>query len=253
MKRYFAQLALMFILLSLLLPLAVVHADMGPKPSMQFTFKFQGQPIAIAGGQQLECNDPACADGKPLAEGGPQRFTCNTTSCYSRAYGYAPYHKLVIQFADRTRESNVFQMRAFDAAYRVIVSDTALQVDEVPQGIEPLVGGPFQGYGFLFALIVTIVIETIVAAVYVLLTRLPRSVLALVPFASIISLPLVWFVFPRLPLSVPLSIILAEVFAILFEAAFIYYPHRQTISFRRMFYLSLLMNAFSFVGGYFFS
>lgn len=120
-----------------LLPVVPVGADTGPKPSMSFTFTFDGPAIAITGGEQLECEDDQCLAGKPLVVGGPQRFECSTTSCQSRAYGYAPYHKLVIRFADGERQSNVFRKGAFSATYEVKVSAGALQVAETSS---PLAG-----------------------------------------------------------------------------------------------------------------
>ena len=118
-----------------LLPVVPVGADTGPKPTMAFTFVFDGPAIAIIGGEQLECQDAQCQTAKPLEVGGPQRFTCTGTECSSLAYGYAPYHKLVIQFADRTRESNVFQKSAFGATYEVKVTEDALQVRETSSPI----------------------------------------------------------------------------------------------------------------------
>ncbi len=252
MKHNHLQLALILTVFSLLLPLGVARADLGPKPTMQFNFKFQGQPTTIVGGQQLECSDPTCADGKPLQVGGPQRFTCDAGSCHSLAYGYAPYHKLVIQFADRTRESNVFQHRAFNAVYTVTVTDSALQVEEdLLNTIGPLAGGPYQGIGFSAALIITVVVETVVAGVYLLLARLRGSVLLWVLLANLISLPAVWFLFPRLSLPSTTTIVLAEAVTVVFEAVFVYFLSRKALSFRQAFLMSVLMNVASYVLGFF--
>lgn len=113
-------------------PQLEARADIGPKPTMSFTFEFEGQPVDILSGQQIECDDSTCADGQPLEAIGPQRFTCDTTSCRSLAYGYAQYHKLVIEFADRTRESNVFTKSARSATYTVTVLADSLLVEENP-------------------------------------------------------------------------------------------------------------------------
>lgn len=117
-----------------LMPALLAQADTGPKPKMTFTFQFQGDAIAIVGGQQIECQDDQCADGKPLEEHGPQRFWCDAAQCSSMAYGYAPYHKIVVQFADRTRESNVFGKEAFSAEYTVSVLAESLLVKEKASG-----------------------------------------------------------------------------------------------------------------------
>jgi hypothetical protein len=242
MKRLTLSIALLLTLINLLLPLSIVNADTGPKPTMTFTFKFQGQPIVIVGGEQLECNDPTCADGKPLMVGGPQRFTCTADSCGSLAYGYRPYHKLVIQFADRTRESNVFQMRGFNATYDVTVTESGLQVEEI-----------FANVNLLPALVFTLIVETIAAGIYLLVFRLHRGTLKWVPLASLITLPLVWFFILRSPLPAAVSTGLAEGFAVLFEAGFIYLLSRKAFSPKHAFAMSLVMNAASFLLPLFFA
>jgi hypothetical protein len=125
----YAALAVGIALLAVL-PLQAALADTGPKPKMEFTFEFEGDPVGIVSGQQMECQQSDCSDAAPLEEHGPQRFWCDAQECHSMAYGYAPYHKLVIAFADRTRESNVFQKQAFSAAYRVTVLADDLMVTE---------------------------------------------------------------------------------------------------------------------------
>ncbi len=111
-----------------LLTATTAFADIGPKPTMQFKLVFQIPPVALIGGQQIECSDAACSDAHPLAQLGPQRVTCSpsTNECSSMAYGYSRYHKLVLQFADRTRESNVFESSG--GAYTITVRDADLSI-----------------------------------------------------------------------------------------------------------------------------
>ncbi|MBX3062943.1 MAG: hypothetical protein KF726_08205 [Anaerolineae bacterium] len=236
MKRLLAQIAVIFGILILVLPLTTVQADTGPKPTMEFTFEFQGQPIAIIGGEQLQCDDPTCSDGKPLQVGGPQRFYCTADSCQSLAYGYKPYHKLIIQFADGTRESNVFQKRAFSAVYIVKVTESGLEVEET-----------YANVNVLPSLLITLVIETFVAAVYLAIIRLQRTALKWVPVASLITLPLVWFFILRSSLPTVTAIVLAEAFAVVFEAIFLYGLNRNTLPLKHAVIMSLIMNAASFL------
>jgi len=108
------------------------RADIGPKPSMDFTFvaATDVQPDIVAA-VLYECTDPSCADAQPLPEIGPQGFTCQARSCHSLAYGYADYLRLRVRFSDGvTRESNVFSKRAFQARYTVTIEPTSLQVKE---------------------------------------------------------------------------------------------------------------------------
>ncbi len=222
----------------LLLPVASARADIGPKPSMEFSFEYGIEPVPIVGGQLIECEDAACETSKPLESVGPQGFTCTENGCSSLSYGYAPYHKLVIEFEDRTRESNVFTKRASEASFSVIVSETDLEVEEV-RGAGSCCSG----------LMFTLVLETLVASAYLSLFRLPRAMLGWIPLSSLLSLPVVWLVFPQLPLSAGLTVALSETFAVLFETGLIYLVARRLLPLKHVAALSLLMNGVSFLFG----
>jgi len=223
----------------LLLPVASARADIGPKPSMEFSFEYRIDPVTIVGGQLIECEDAACETSKPLESVGPQGFTCTENTCSSLAYGYAPYHKLIVEFTDRTRESNVFTKQASEASFSVTVSETALEVEEVRGGFRSCCSG----------LLFTLVLETLVASAYLSLFRLPRTALGWVPLSSLLSLPVVWFVFPQLPFPAGLIVALSEVFAVLFETGLIYLVARRVLPLKHVAALSLVMNVASFSFG----
>ncbi len=124
-------LLLSFILIQLFLPVHVVSADTGPKPSMEFEFEQElaGERLTIIAGILYECEQPDCSDASPLKELGPQRFTCEAESCRAMAYGFSPYHKLEIQFSDgRTRQSQVFETAGFNSRYTVTIRQDDLLV-----------------------------------------------------------------------------------------------------------------------------
>ena len=221
-------------------PAASASADVGPKPQMRFSFEYHIEPVPIVAGKLIECDDAACAAGTPLREVGPQRFVCSSGECSSMAYGYAPYHKLVIKFADRTRESNVFEKQGYSASFRGTVSESDLVVEEAGPGRSPL-----------WPVVATLVVETLVAALYLRFFRLPARVLVSVIVANIISLPVVWLVFPQLTLPAALIIALSASFAWLFETGFVYVLNRRRLLLKHALALSLLMNAASFVIGLF--
>ena len=120
------------ILMQILFPAHVVLADTGPKPSMEFAFKqeLSGEQATIVSGILYECDQPDCSDASPLEELGPQRFYCEAESCQALAYGFAPYHRLEIQFSDGVkRESNIFETAGFDSKYTVTVRPDDLRVE----------------------------------------------------------------------------------------------------------------------------
>jgi len=124
-----------------LLPSHDVLADTGPKPSMEFAFKQEltGEQVTIISGILYECDQPDCSDASSLEELGPQRFYCEAESCRALAYGFAPYHRLEIEFSDGvTRESNIFETTGFDSKYTVTVNPDDLQVDaQLSLGVLP--------------------------------------------------------------------------------------------------------------------
>jgi len=236
----FQRTVLIFMALALFMPVAPVQADVGPKPTESFTFEYQIPKVDIVSGQLYQCDNPDCQAGKPLIEGGPQNFTCLVDSCQSLAYGYSKYQKLVITFTDGVRVSNVFTKSAFNAKYTVTVQQDSLQVKET-SGLADRACCPSLG--------LTLVLETLLASIYLSVFHLPRSVLGWVPVASLITLPFVWAVFPWLGLNDWLTTGLSESFAVLVEGAFIYVITSRAISLRHVVALSLAMNAFSFLVG----
>jgi len=231
-----------FLLLAALLFFNVlkVNADIGPKPGMDFSFSYEIAQTPIISGQLLECSDETCDDATPLTEIGPQRFTCTEYECHSIAYGYADYFKLVIQFEDRTRESNVFTKKAFNASYTVTVMEDTLEVKEKFK-----IGSCCNSLG----LWLTLVIETLVASLYMAAFHLPRAFVGWVPLASLVTLPVVWGGFPLLPLPDPAITGISEVFAVVVEAVLLYFFTFRRIPLHQAFFLSLVMNVISFAIG----
>jgi hypothetical protein len=123
---------ILFLFLLGLLPFGSVSADVGPKPSMDFTFnqKFTGTPVTILTGILFECGRSDCQDAMPLQGFGPQGFSCSATSCSAMAYGFSTYHKLEIHFSDGvTRTSNIFKTSQFQATYKVSIRQKDLLVE----------------------------------------------------------------------------------------------------------------------------
>lgn len=99
------------------------------------------------------------------------------------------------------------------------------------------------------ALAATIALALLIATVYVNAFHLSRTILSWVPLTSVLTLQVVWFVFPLLPLPTGWVMGLSETFAVVFEAGLIYLVTRRTTSLRHISTLSLLMNGASFLIG----
>ncbi len=132
MNPKLTKLFLLLFFLQIFLPAHVALADTGPKPTMEFAFRqeLSGETVTITSGILYECEQSDCSDASPLEELGPQRFTCEADSCRALAYGFAPYHKIEIEFSDgKTRQSNIFETAGFDSRYTVTVHPDDLLVE----------------------------------------------------------------------------------------------------------------------------
>ena len=132
MLPIYKKLLWMQLFLLIFLSSRVVLADTGPKPSMEFKFKQEqaGEPLTIVSGIMYECEQSDCSDAAPLEEVGPQGFSCTETDCSAQAYGFAPYHRIEIEFSDgNLRRSNVFTATGFDSHYTVTIRPAELLVE----------------------------------------------------------------------------------------------------------------------------
>jgi hypothetical protein len=110
--------------------------------------------------------------------------------------------------------------------------------------------GQQQGCFCCPSVLVTLVLETVVASAYLSLFRLPGVMLAWVPMCSLFTLPAVWLAFPLLPLPSGWTIGLSEVFAVVVEGVLLYGLALRGKRWKHAAALSLAMNAGSFLVGW---
>ncbi len=233
-----------FLIIIFLLPV-ITFADAGPKPGMKFNFRYEilKNPDLISG-QQIECKDINCNDTRSLQEAGPQRFECSSREyCFSQAYGYADFHKLVIIYSDKVRESNIFSTNNFNSSFQVLVRENDLLITETTIFNSNILG-------FLLALIITIILETIVTGIFFCKQKIPTRLILSVLIANLISLPSLWIFLAVVKPTLEI-ILIAELFIIIFEAFFINLLNRKTISLIRLGILSIVMNLVSGILGTF--
>jgi hypothetical protein len=241
--------AIALIIGTALSPGATVYADAGPFPaqSMRFTFESQVQPDSIVDYHLLGCEDESCNK----SEQGSEYFYCDNQGCYARYIRGTPKFRLVIEFADKTKWSNLFTKTAYNAEYVVTVTGDSLQVREVIT-LRSIFEDPVRQTCFLPALVATIMIELSVATIYLRIFKIPVG-LKKIAGVNMLSFPVVWFVFPLLLLvqqSFILVFVLSEMFAVVFEAAILHRSsHKMGLSFRPVMILSLLMNGLSAIAG----
>jgi hypothetical protein len=129
-KGKFSVIALAF--LALFVPFQSASADMGPKPSMEFTLvqEVAGETLTIVNAEMYECGQSDCSDAQLLEEVAVQGFRCYEGNvCHAVAYGFSDYHYLEIEFSDgKLRRSNIFETSSFNGKYDVTIRENDLLV-----------------------------------------------------------------------------------------------------------------------------
>ena len=246
MRKYLFLLPFL-LLLFVLSTFGRLYADAGPKPSMKFNLVYDKglEDRQVITGFQLGSDTINAAIFDTLKTQGPQRFTVDHNSGRSLAYGYKDFNRIIIRFNDKERVSNIFERKSWNSEYQVTVRDNDLLVEDKTSFLTTTATLPF----FFKSLVLTIVLELLVALIFIKLTKRNSSILIYLFLANLITLPLVWFVFTLLP-NLIIGIVIGELFAFVFEALFINYFCKNYISLKASFVLSFLANAVSFfVGG----
>lgn len=230
----------------LFLSSSTVFADAGPKPSMKFILEYHtSKPVKLLEGCQLQSDFETFTVFDTITRKGAQHFNVTQDMAKSVAYGYKQYHKLVLKFDDRTRESNIFENESFISSYKVLVYDDRLVVEDTTTFMKD--SSPISA--FLKALLLTLALEIMVAFVYLKLARKPLKILIYVILANLITLPIVWFVFPILLNA--WAILFGEIFAFVTEALFLLLTCRKWFKPSGAFLLSFMMNFMSLlIGGF---
>lgn len=190
---------LLMVGIGLLLP-AATSADVGPKPSLNFEFEYEGDVVEVVSGQLLVCEDKACTNPKPLPGPG---LGCGSNSCYAYWGSTLPYYKLQITFADKMRESQIFTKINYAATFTVTVQEDSLVVQE--RFLYSVTSNLFSSWsltGLVVALLATLLVELSSGFVYkkIRSLTLPIKYIALV---NLISLPLLWAFILVTPVLMP--------------------------------------------------
>ncbi len=224
----------------------IAHADVSAWVDARFEFEYELEPVDVVSAQLFYCADAQCSTPRPWQDLNPAgEFRCTQDDCWVSLYRLGGgYLKLIVEFEDRTRESNVFKQLSHDTRYRVRVTETGLQVTVLEKSFTRRLWDD----GFALALPLTLIVEVAVASVYRARVPFPRRWLGWVALASVLTLPVVWWIILEYP-DYLTGIVLAEAFAVLFEAGFLYFAFRKKLTPARILLLSVVMNGASFLVG----
>ena len=184
----------LFLCLLLICPLGTAWADVSPKPEMEFSFIYNTEKKPLIDplrSEQIQCTDNQCLESKPLGHYGLQKLYCQAGSCFSVAYEYTDFQRLIIAFTDGTvRESNIFPAtHKLRARYNVYVDTDKLVVE--PSNITPDLTS-WARADALFSLLLVLILELVTAAAYLIYTQKSFTILWSVAVANVITMAVSW-------------------------------------------------------------
>jgi len=261
------------LLFAIVIPCAAL-ADLGPKPSATIYITKNGLPIqdTIFDAELLICKNEVY--NKKTDEITPQldleiydadrdcywttdeliwNYGCRSGMC-SFSYYVPSKFKLAVYLPsnNKTYISDVTTREAFNSFFAAnLQRDGSIETAEISNA--PIFMKNIT-QSFIISLIITLILELVVAWLYVTRTKKSKRILIFVVLGSIISLPVVWFSSFMLPAfinNLAIVLIVVELFAVFFEAWFIYICNRKYIHFKEALLLSFVMNLVSFIVGRF--
>jgi hypothetical protein len=274
------------ILLSLLIFLPTVLADMGPKPQLDIAVYDNNIPVSdsVFYAKLFYCLGSGSASGWDSTQGCDDRIPkeicpkLDLTTTYDRENGClwissslfwgglckrgnchfsyrTPDKFLAVIFLPSKNEtfvSNIAENKNFNSDFRAdLRSDGTLDLVETTSYWKSDASKNLRD--FMLAFVITITLELIVALAYFNRAKNRKHLLTSIFAANLISLPLVWFLFPVFSPAIGLLGVVAasEAFAVLFETYFIYPLNKKYISVKTAFLFSIIANGLSFfIGGF---
>ncbi len=222
-------------------------AGITPKPEMDFTLLYQTEqkPEVLPGtSEQIQCNDNQCLQSTPLGQYGIQKLYCQPNSCFSIAYEYEPFQKLILTFSDgKIRQSNVFPTPAkLRNSFTVMVRENDLWVEP---SLKPQKFNALLRADAWTSLLIILLLEMLAAWAYLKYSHKNLRILYAVVIANLLSTPLAWQV---------LGTVVTEswfiwLFCFGFEALLIWLLNRKRLNLREALELSFATNVTSYTVG----
>ncbi len=174
-------------------------ADVSPKPEMEFSFIYQTDEtprIDPLHSEQIQCTDNQCLESKPLGVYGLQKLYCSPEGCFSIAYAYDNYQKLIISFEDGTTlQSNVFPTPGtLRSRFNVYVNDDGLQVELSPEKADTRNWIRKDAW---YSLAIILILELLAATAYLSYRQKSFTILYSVGIANLITTAVSWLILAR--------------------------------------------------------
>ncbi len=228
----------------LLCAFAPLWANVSPKPEMEFSFIYntQNKPLIDAvHSEQIQCADNQCLQSAPLGHYGIQKLYCGPGACFSVAYEYDNFQKLIISFADGSkRESNIFPAPdTLRSRFNVFVNENGLTVEQTEAAPGTASWARTDAW---ISLLIILTLEILAAAAYLVYTQKSFKILYSVALANILSTAAAWLIFVQFIKETALL----WLFCLLAEAAIIRLMNPRKMPMTDALTLSAVMNVTSY-------
>lgn len=265
----------------------VVRADLGPKPTMLINLTIDGQKVndPIFNAQILSCYqedenlDQELQERKivpqliavkeydsankcfwrpsPFAWSTIEGGICKNSQCQFGYYLPTKFRLAVfIPSLNKVFISNDTVRNNFDSVFEARLTPNGISL--IDKSVVLTEATPLSQNSLIKqivnSLLITIILELLVALIYLSVEKLPKRILWSVLLGNFISLPLFWFVLKKLIMIEELEIystvflFVLELAVVVFEAVFIKRFNKE-ITYYQSFGLSILMNLVSFFVG----
>ncbi len=119
---------------------------------------------------------------------------------------------------DKVYISDSITTKAFNGTYKVLISSN---------GKAKIINTKLFNFSpntseFLVSVFITLLLELLITAIYCGIKKKPKGLIKLVFIGNLITLPIVWFVFPLLKIIPIISVLLSELFAVIAEGYILY-------------------------------
>lgn len=252
----------LILLLVFLLPLTQVEADIGPKPSFTFRYDFSeiGEPVHIQDVVLYQCDDLDCLEKEELWDVPGQGLECDRKGCYTPVMTGGKAWQIEVVTAEQTRLSQPFIKEGFYSRYDVLLLEDGAEVIFVSASEPSLSSTTTETDSFgnqrnrlvaARAIFFTIFIELPLAAVLLLVLRAGFKNMLWVILGNVVSLALVWFLVPLLPLTAVTTVVLIMLIAVVLEGGVLLGLGGEKILWWKALVISLLINIASTIAGLF--
>ncbi len=259
------------ILIILLLSLTVnsVLADIGPKPSLNIHIMLNGRTVPDKEfyAKILDCqNEDKFSDEGVIPQlriveydpenncyWTPQKWAwggdCSNGTCHFTYFIPSKFRIAVyLPSQNKTYLSPEVRRKNFRSTFEAdLLPNGTIVVRETTPFFQTIISRNIRN--FLIALVITLILEPIIAIGYIRLKKNRKKLVTTILLANVISLPVVWFVFPLLKLNELVIIALGEIFAIVFEGCFIHLLNKSALTLKESLKISVSMNLISFIVG----